>query len=67
MKQQRCVEGQATGRCFCLSCKQVRHFYYWLLKRLNKILGEERRLDSRNSMQVHQAMLKYGDVAGDAT
>ncbi|GAB4818363.1 hypothetical protein N2152v2_005409 [Parachlorella kessleri] len=41
---------------------QVRHFYYRLLKRLNKILGEERRLDSRNSMQVHQAMLKFGEL-----
>lgn len=41
---------------------QVRHYYYRLIKRLNKVLGEGRVLDSRNALAVHRAMLKFWDV-----
>ena len=41
---------------------QVRHYYYRLLKRLNKILGEGRRLDARNNLQAHKSMIKFWEV-----
>lgn len=40
----------------------MRHYYYRLLKRLNKILGEERKLDASNHLQVHQSMVKFWEV-----
>lgn len=47
---------------------QVRHYYYRLIKRLNKVLGEGGKggdgkvLDPRNALAVHRAMLKFWDV-----
>ncbi len=41
---------------------QVRHYYYRLIKRLNKILGADQRLDIKNPLQVHRAMAKFWDV-----
>jgi hypothetical protein len=40
----------------------VRHYYYRLIKRLNKILGEGCTLDIGNPLQVHRSMLKFWDV-----
>jgi hypothetical protein len=48
------------GRARPLS--QVRYYYYRLIKRLNKILGEGRKLDLKNNVQVHEAMVKYWEV-----
>ena len=41
---------------------QVRHYYYRLIKRLNRILGKESALDTKNPMQVHQSMIKFWEV-----
>jgi hypothetical protein len=41
---------------------QVRHYYYRLIKRLNKLLGEGATLDTRNPLQIHQSMLKFWEV-----
>ncbi len=43
----------------------MRHYYYRLLKRMNKILGKDRKLDSKNSLQVHQAMVKFWEVVSN--
>ena len=41
---------------------QVRQYYYRLIKRLNKILSPECRLDSKTTLLVHQSMVKFWDV-----
>lgn len=45
---------------------QVRHYYYRLIKRLNKILGAESKLDIKNPLQVHRAMIKFWEVVSAA-
>ena len=40
----------------------MRHYYYRLIKRLNKILGAQSKLDVRNPLQVHRSMLKFYEV-----
>ena len=44
------------------SCPQVRHYYYRLIKRLNKILGPGSALDIKNPLQVHRSMIKFWEV-----
>ena len=52
---------QASVGWLC-TCTQVRHYYYRLIKRLNRILGEGAALDTRNPLQVHQSMIKFWEV-----
>jgi len=40
----------------------VRHYYYRLIKRLNKILGADAKLDIKNPLAVHRAMIKFWEV-----
>jgi hypothetical protein len=45
----------------------VRHYYYRLIKRLNKILGPGSALDIKNPLQVHRSMIKFWEVVSLAT
>lgn len=56
----------AAPLCTAPHWVQVRHYYYRLIKRLNKILGGESKLDIKNSLQVHRSMLKFYEVVGAA-
>ena len=41
---------------------QVRHYYYRLIKRLNRIMGAGSALDTKNPLQVHRSMIKFWEV-----
>ncbi|PSC75321.1 TSL-kinase interacting 1 isoform X1 isoform A [Micractinium conductrix] len=65
------VAGQKPEACCKEVCQrlrgskayaQVRHYYYRLIKRLNKIMGPCAPLDIKNPMQVHRAMIKFWEV-----
>lgn len=47
--------------CVCLSfhALQVRHYYYRLVRRMNKLLGPGLYLDSKNSKDTNAAMLRW--------
>lgn len=38
---------------------QVRHYYYRLVRRMNKLLGPELCLDAKNSKETNAAMLRW--------
>lgn len=38
---------------------QVRHYYYRLVRRMNKLLGPELCLDAKNSKDTNGAMLRW--------
>ncbi|KAL6519375.1 TSL-kinase interacting protein 1 [Orobanche gracilis] len=38
---------------------QVRHYYYRLVRRMNKLLGPELSLDAKNSKDTNTAMLRW--------
>lgn len=42
---------------------QVRHYYYRLVRRMNKLLGPELCLDAKNSKDTNAAMLRWYVVA----
>jgi hypothetical protein len=44
----------------------VRHYYYRLIKRLNKILGPGSALDIKNPLQVHRSMIKFWEVVSES-
>lgn len=44
---------------------QVRHYYYRLIKRLNRIMGAGSALDTKNPLQVHRSMIKFWEVVVD--
>lgn len=47
------------SRRFDLSGIQVRHYYYRLVRRMNKLLGPELCLDAKNSKDTNAAMLRW--------
>lgn len=62
LSRRRCVVLAQPLSIHSRALPQVRHYYYRLIKRLNKILGVEQRLDIKNPLQVHRAMAKFWDV-----
>ena len=38
---------------------QVRHYYYRLVRRMNKLLGPELSLDAKNPKDTNAAMLRW--------
>lgn len=42
-----------------LVMNQVRHYYYRLVRRMNKLLGPDLSLDAKNSKDTNAAMLRW--------
>nr|GEU92805.1 TSL-kinase interacting protein 1-like isoform X1 [Tanacetum cinerariifolium] len=49
-----------TSRVESKNKDQVRHYYYRLVTRMNKLLGPELALDARNCKETNAAMLRCG-------
>ncbi|KAI3809352.1 hypothetical protein L1987_25324 [Smallanthus sonchifolius] len=48
-----------TSRVQSKNKDQVRHYYYRLVRRMNKLLGSELSLDAKNSKDTNAAMLRW--------
>ncbi|KAL8263293.1 hypothetical protein R6Q59_024642 [Mikania micrantha] len=48
-----------TSRVQSKNKDQVRHYYYRLVRRMNKLLGPELSLDAKNSKDTNSAMLRW--------
>lgn len=48
-----------TSRVQSKNKDQVRHYYYRLVRRMNKLLGPELSLDAKNSKETNAAMLRW--------
>ncbi|KAL4573334.1 hypothetical protein LXL04_020135 [Taraxacum kok-saghyz] len=48
-----------TSRAQSKNKDQVKHYYYRLVRRMNKILGPELSLDAKNSKDTNAAMLRW--------